>query len=173
MEFPGEDVIPNLSWEDGKLSIDSEATAAINALPACPVADKLEKYELQYRLWRYSGTGGVNSPLIEKRWSRFVLWLSWDLFRILRAQIGELARAHAKTLASTRAAETQAGFYKDYIRLVDENKKLRAFLFEQFETELKNADSMNTPLLEVAKKIMMRTKPEWDMANSPWKGEPK
>lgn len=159
-ENTGSEVIPNLSWEDGKLSIDSEAAAAILSLPPCEVADRLEKYELQYRMWRYSGTGRVDSPLIEKKWSRFVLWLGWDLFRILRAQVGELARAHAKTLATIRAAENQAGFYKDYVRLVDDHKKLRAFLFEQFEGELKNADSMNTPLLEVAKKIMMRTKRE-------------
>ena len=159
MEAGGE-VVPGLTWEDGRLSIDSEAAAAIASLPPCEVADKLEKYELQLRLWRYKGTGRGDSPLTERKWSRFVLWLSWDMFRIIRAQIGELARAHAKVLAATRAAEQQAGFYKDYIRLVDDHKKLRAFLFEQFEPELQNADSMNTPLLEVAKKIMMRTKQE-------------
>jgi hypothetical protein len=131
---------------DGKLHPDSAAQAAIKALPLCETADKLERYEAQWELWRYTGY-----PIMR----RFICWLAAAPLKIFRTEIAELATALQKELLAKKADSVQAGFYQEYVRLVDGNSELRKFLMQHFEPELDRATSIHKPLLDLCKEIML------------------
>ena len=75
--------------------------------------------------------------------------------RLLYKEIEILALAYAKAYNDLKAAEVQRQFYATYCKMVDHNRQLRAFLYEHFNDELGRATSLNTPLLDICKQIML------------------
>ncbi len=48
------------------------------------------------------------------------------------------------------------GSARDYLRVTDDLREMRKFLLKHFPEEISRAESLNTPILEVCKQIMLR-----------------
>lgn len=129
---------------------DSRASAAIAALQPSLAASKATALENLYSRWCH--------PESEKKQRRRhdVAEAARKPLSILRQLITELATALQESMARENAAKIQAQFTAEYLRLVDDNRKLREFLFQNFEGELQQATSLNKPLLELVKELLLR-----------------
>jgi hypothetical protein len=130
------------------LSIDFKAAKAIEGMPEGTVAKQIELYEGLYRDWQ---TGGYFHW-----WHRLVLRLARDPIRILRSMIRDLAVAHSHEVMNNRANLQQADSLGQFVKMVGDSREFRAFLYEHFYTELKRAEALNTPLLILAREIMLK-----------------
>ena len=140
------ETISNPKFEAGKLHPDSAAAAAIKALPAGELAAKLVELEEKYEQW----TGTTRGQLSQ--------WVADPVLRILRSQVALLAQEIQPALLEAKAATGQQYFGKEYLRMTEDNRKLRAFLMEYFESEMRVAVSRDTPLLEVVKALLLKNR---------------
>jgi hypothetical protein len=151
---PDSEIIPHLERDDrGRLSADSSALAALKALHDSPVAQKCAAFENLYQRWRWKSNG---EP---RRWAGFVLKLGRVPFSIFRSEIAELGIALQESMALNNATKIQAGIGADYLRVSDDLRSLQKFMLKHYPMDMEKAVSLNTPLLEVAKKIMLRENP--------------
>jgi hypothetical protein len=111
------------------------ARIAIKGIGPGPVADQLEDIEALF-------------PVAKARLA----------IGLLYKEIEILALAYAKAYIDLKAAEIQRQFYANYCKMVNEHRELRAFLYEHFNEELGRATSLNVPLLEICKGIMLEKK---------------
>ena len=75
-----------------------------------------------------------------------------------RAQVAELALAHQALLSEVNQAGIRQSFMLEHDRMAADLRSLRGFLKERFGADMEKAELLNTPLLEVAKQIMLRDK---------------
>lgn len=131
------EAVPNLQYKDGKLTEDGEAAVAIKALTYVPLAASVGSLELVYQ--QYSTEGRTEEALAA-----------------VRAQVGILARAAQSFISDKAAAGADQYFGSEYQRMVAELQGLRGFLRDHFSGDLLDGESLNRPLLETAKVVMLR-----------------
>jgi len=142
------ETIPIRGFTDGRLNMEGHAIAALKSMPKCELADQLDDLEHQY----------AESLEIRNRypWGRIAANLTKPATELLRQEIALLAREVNRRMLNDKAQAAQKDFHDNYSRLVAEFSDLRSFLQEHFRDELKRAEALNTPLLQVAKAIMLR-----------------
>jgi hypothetical protein len=145
------DRIPNLEFDkEGRKTFDSSATAAVMALQPSEAARKVSALENLYQEWRFP-----EKPKKRARRDEIAEAARKGLM-IVRQMIVELAHALQESTARENAAMIQASFSKDYLKLCADQRELHKFLFTNFETELAQAESLNKPLLQLVKELLMR-----------------
>jgi hypothetical protein len=77
---------------------------------------------------------------------------------VLAEQVEILALAFAKAQSDLKARAAQGDFYKEYLRMVEEHRELRAFLRDHFPDDLEVAVALNMPLLNMVKATMLMLK---------------
>jgi hypothetical protein len=115
------------------------AAIAIKGMPPSKLADTLRALE-QLR------TGF-------KQW-----WKSPKQIEVLRKEVAELALAYGKLQNAQAALAIQADNYQQFLRLAGDVSKLRAFFLEHYNRDIREAEELNTPLLDLAKRIMLEYK---------------
>lgn len=138
------------------------ASLAIRGMPPGEISDKMEAYENLFDCWlgvKVDDAGHV----VEQRWfSRFRGFLCYRIARtpvgIFRAQVADLAIACAKLMNDARGAQAREQFYKQYCKMVEENRELRSFLGEHFRIDLLEAEARNISIPLLIKEILLRQK---------------
>lgn len=77
---------------------------------------------------------------------------------ILRREVALLALNYQESQNSLKQMQVQRAFYDQFIKLQEQNTKFRAFLYENFQEELKVADATNMPLIQFAQGLMLQLK---------------
>lgn len=150
-----DETIPHLKFStNGRLSHESRAAVALMALRDCEVASKCEALENLYLKWKYGGVRG-SIGFHAGLWARFVLWIAKTPVSIFRSEIAELATALQESMARENQQGLQNNFGAEYLRLTDDLRGFRKFLLNHFPDQMEMAESLNVPLLEVAKGIMV------------------
>jgi hypothetical protein len=150
-ELQTDEVVPNIRFDrNGRLEPDSAARAAIKSLPACPLAERLELYERHFANWLEAYESE------DTQFSRLVLEAAHQPLQIFRMEITELAQALQKEMLDRKADAIQRDVAQEHARLTTNLRELRVFLRTHFEQELTDAESLNTPLLELVKQIMLK-----------------
>ena len=132
----------------GRLSADSSAYAALKALPYSEVAKKCDALEALYQKWRYPN--GEESSR-----AKFIWRLARTPLSIFRSQVAELALELQRSLAESTSTRIQANIGADFIRANNELRAFRKFLLDHYPEQMDRAESLNEPILEVAKRIML------------------
>jgi hypothetical protein len=156
--------LPEIKRDDsGKMYSDSAAAVAIAGM-----ADS----ELVRRLVRLEGCYQALTDTFESR----VAWepnmfarrntvirklvaireIHGEVVDAIRAQVAELALAHQALLSEVNQAGIRQSFMLEHDRMAADLRSLRQFLKERFGSDMEKAELLNTPLLEVAKQIMLR-----------------
>ncbi|MBF6570504.1 MAG: hypothetical protein IVW54_16680 [Candidatus Binataceae bacterium] len=137
------------------------AEKVIKGMPPGEISDKMEHYEGLYYAWRGVGVGEYGD-LEGGRWFTWIrnlqLWIARKPIRIFRAEISELGLYASKALTDAKAAESQAQTYKEYVKMVEANRELRAFLEEHFKQDLMEAQARNVSIPILLKEILLRLK---------------
>ena len=133
----------------GRLTADSAAAAAVQALVNCPVASRVETLEGLYRNWRYPGN-------VESRWARFIWRIARVPLEIFRSQVAELAREVQRISTEQNAAKLQDGVGAEYLRLCEDQRNFRKFMLDHFEADVRLGESLNLPIYDTARRIMLR-----------------
>lgn len=139
-------------FEDGKLHPDSAAAAAIKGLPAGELANKLEYFEAQYELFMYSKAGQRTFR------SRLAWWIGGAGMRATRSEVVLLAQTIQPMLLEPRREAAAANFGAEYQRVCEQLREFRSFLKRHFEMEMEKAEDLNTPLLDVARELLLRSR---------------
>jgi hypothetical protein len=152
---PGED---NVMTKAPSLPV---AEKVVKGMPPGEISDKMESYENLYYAWRGVGVGEYGD-VEGSRWFTWIrnlqLWIARKPIRIFRAEISELGLFATKALVDAKAAESQAQTYKEYVRMVEANRELRAFLEEHFKNDLMEAQARNVSIPILLKEILLRLK---------------
>lgn len=151
----------------GRLTWDSRASLAIAALPLGDLPERLSLIEYHYHDWagrQVTPEGQVirvsRGP--RHRWRRFVLWMARRPLELFRSEIEMLAQFAQKVLIDERARAAQQSFYADYVRIVDEQQQLRAYLLENYKPIVQGGEARNTPLLQVAREVIVSQRQQLD-----------
>lgn len=118
------------------------AAVAIKGMPASTLADTLNALERQRAEW----TKDVESGFVD------------DEALVLRKEVAVLALAYGKLQNAQSAATNREDFYQQFLKLTADLRDFRRFLMEHFQADLFRAEELNTPLLVVAKMIMLDSK---------------
>lgn len=148
-------MIENLTFEKdatgvARLDPDSDAATCIAFLPAGELQNKLIDLEAKYEAFMWHRPG---KPTLR---SRLAWWIAGPALRAIRAEVAQLAKDHQKLLLSVQAQPIAENFGAEYHRLTKDLRDFRLFLASHFEKDLDIAEGRNTPLLELAKQIMLR-----------------
>jgi hypothetical protein len=136
--------------KEGKLSFHSRAQAALKGMPPCPLAEDMGLYELQFLNWRYKSPSGE-----PKWWPGVVMRLARPVVEIFRAEITALALAYSKLVGDTKAEDSRKDFYKDYLRITEEQRKFTMFLESYFKDDLRRAQVSKVSTLELATALLL------------------
>jgi hypothetical protein len=134
--------------------LEMKASHALIGIPPSEIADKMEYCEKQRENWVEQGSRNWFKR-ITRAWAARVMR---GLLQIHRTELFELAITVAKQQNDARAAVSQADTYRQFVRLVGDNREYRAFLYEHFGNDLAQADAMNQPLLELTKGMLLKFK---------------
>ena len=144
------ETIAHLEFDaNGRLSTDSAAAGALNALQPSAPADKCAALENLYQRWRYPDNQ-------ESRWAKMVWKLARTPLSIFRQQIATLAIALQESEAADNQTLIQANNQAGYLKLCGDLRELRKFLLHHYPGDMERAESLNEPLLEVCKRLMLR-----------------
>ena len=141
------DKVPHLEYSGGRKTADSSATAAVMALQPCITAEKARAMENLYLAWRF------DPRKLEKRAEQ--LRKVRDPFMILRELIALLATALQESIARENAAGIQQSIGAEHLRMCEDLRALRKFLYENYPKELQRAVDLNEPLLELVKRLLL------------------
>ena len=132
--------------------LEMKSRAALAGIPKSEIADKMEALEAELDHWIHSGSTitGMRRYMAMK--------VLAPMIKILRLELFELAIVCAKQLNDQRAAIQREDFYQQFQRMVVDNRTFRSFLFEHFKNDLTAAESLNMPLMDLAKGILLRYK---------------
>lgn len=137
------------------------AEKVVKGMPPGEISDKLESYEGLYYAWRGVGVGEYGD-IEGGRWFTWIrnlqMWIARKPIQIFRMEIAELGLFATKALVDAKAAESQASTYKEYVKMVAENRELRSFLEEHFKIDVKEAESRNISIPILLKEILLRLK---------------
>ncbi len=149
--------------ENGKLTPGSQAALAIAGMLPGRVADEAERLESEFQEW---------CPTVpeSRPYDRFVPQFYLNAVQdsavrwarkgtdILRQQVALLALNFQESQNDLKALTQRTEFYQQYVKMVEDNGKFRAFLYENFPEELKMADATNMPLIQFAQGLMLQLK---------------
>jgi len=134
------ELIPSLMWdEDGKLTPASEASIAVKAISQCEISGKLEAMELLYQ--QYAAVENFE-----------------DAAAAARNQVCELARGFQELMTRQAVETVQSSIGSEHGRISEDLRNFRRFLKEHFEKDMDVAESLNRPLLDVAKELLLKVR---------------
>jgi hypothetical protein len=145
------EILPNIQFDaDGKLHPDSAAAAAIQGLPSCKLANRMVDLEGLYEafMWKRAGKRTLRS--------RLAWWIAGPALRIIRTQVSEMTTANQELLLKEKSQGVAHSFGAEYHRMAEDMRGFRAFLQEYFDGDLQQAVALNTPLLDLAKQLLLR-----------------
>jgi hypothetical protein len=150
VEMVGQDRFETDAAGVRRLHPDWAASAALMFLPAGELQNKLIELEGQYErfMWKRPGKKTLRA--------RFAWWIAGPALRIIRTEVAELAKANQQLLLDVQARPIAQNFGAEYQRMCADLRTFRKFLLVQFEKEMDVAEARNTPLLDVAKELILR-----------------
>jgi hypothetical protein len=141
----------------GRLTWDSKASTAIAGMRKSDLSDKLEMFERHYLDWLGVAVN-ADGHLIGEQWftplRRLQMRIARTAIEIFRAEIATLATAAAEALNDQAAANARENFYPAYLKLVDDQRALRAFLDENFKSYVTDGLAREQSIIEIAKTVM-------------------
>ena len=149
VELVGQDRFETDASGVKRLHPDWAASAALTFLPAGELQNQLIDLEGQYEAFMWSRPG--------KRTLRGKLawWIAGPALRLIRSEVTALAKANQQLLLDAAAKPIADNFGGEYLRLCQELREFRKFLLVHFEGHMDKAEALNTPLLDVAKGIIL------------------
>ena len=152
MNPQGTETLSHIQWEGNSLAPDSEAQAAIKALPPGALTDSLVDLEAKYELFMW------HSPGKRTFRGKLALWFAAPVLRCFRLEIAALARS-VQTLTAQQVAEEQRdGVQAQFYALNDKFKNLRKFILDNHEGLLMKALAEERDLFDVMKELVVRAK---------------
>ena len=127
------EALPNLKFENGRLSTDSRAASAVKAI--AEQSKRFTSLELLYQQHMASD----NIP---------------EALKVTRELVEELARAYQALLSIRAQSTTQESIGSQYLKLREEVRAFRKFLADRYEMQLERAVSFNTPLFDFAASLL-------------------
>ena len=132
------ELIPSLMWdEDGKLTPASEASIAVKAISPCELSKKIEALELVYQ--QYAAAEHFE-----------------DAAAAARNQVSELARGFQEAITRQAVETVKSSIGAEHTRISEDLRNFRRFLKDHFERDMDIAESLNKPLLDVAKELLLK-----------------
>jgi hypothetical protein len=143
---------------EGKLTRNSEAALAIKGMMPGELADKMEMYETQLEQWMGIEVNEDGFVTSERWFTRFRRRIVDSIpYRIFRAELTDLVRGYTRLQQEKKTAGVQQEFYGAYLKLVEDQRGLWRFLYENFRSHLEEGQTLNLSLLDIAKRIMLNS----------------
>jgi hypothetical protein len=134
------------------------AEKVVKGMPPGEISDKMEYYEALYYNWLGVSVDDYGT-IGAGRWFTWIRKLQMRVaatpIRIFRCEISELGLKVAKAMNDLKAQEAQAQTYQEYVRMVAENRDLRAFLEEHFKDYVKEAEARNISIPLLVKEMLL------------------
>lgn len=90
--------------------------------------------------------------------SRLAWWIGGAGMRATRSEVVLLAQTIQPMLLEPRREAAAANFGAEYQRVCEQLREFRSFLKRHFEMEMEKAEDLNTPLLDVARELLLRSR---------------
>lgn len=124
------------------------------------LANKLDLMEGIYHQW-LGVKVDLSGAVVQESWftgiRRLILHrLARVPFKVFRAEVDLLVESCEKLRSDANAAGIQAQFYKQYLRMTEEQRQLHSFLEENFRHDVREAEVRDIPLSQLVQEIMFR-----------------